>query len=48
MSERGITCLAKKNLLASMKQAKVEKMCSLLSRETKKSLFSQSSSFKKV
>ena len=48
MSERGITCLAKKNLLASMKQAKVEKMCSLLRREKEKSFFSHSSTFKKV
>ena len=48
MSERGITCLAKKNLFAGMKQTKVKKMCSLLSRETEKSFFSKSSSFKKV
>ena len=48
MSERGITCLAKKNLVAGMKQKKVKKMCLLLNRETEKSFFSQSCSFKKV
>ena len=48
MSERGITCLAKKNLLARMKQTKVKICVHCLAREIEKSFFSQSSSFKKV
>ena len=48
MSERGITCLAKKNLLDGMKQTKVKRCVHCVAEKEKRVFFPQFSSFKKA